>query len=180
MPPGIGYSFQPGADQAMGPGGQQGKSVAPPASSVKVLSYRMPKQDVRGAIAPASLLNASGAAGAATGGLSPQLLSLLLSAFSAPTPNHVNPPQERPPNSGFQGPADQPNFPTPKFTIGDGGMFPDYGQAFAGGGASGEIPHLGLTGPQAVSAPTQATNIGMSNPFTPSQVDIPGMGNIFF
>ena len=150
MPPGIGYSFQPGADQLMqGPGGQGGRSVAPPSSSVKVLSYRMPKRDVRGQVAPSALLNASGGGGQQTGGLSPRLLSLLLSAFSA------GPQQAQQGPFGDGGSSDPagvvgpgPRFATPRFTIGDGGErgpFGDLGPAFAmgGQGMGGDVPQHG-------------------------------------
>lgn len=84
MPQGpMGFSFQPGADVAMGPNAQAGgRSLPTPQESVKVLSFRMPKRDTQGAIAPQALLQASGAGGVPTGGLSPQLLALLLRAFS--------------------------------------------------------------------------------------------------
>jgi len=139
-----GYRFQPGADQPMGgPGGQGGRSVAPPSSSVKVLSYRMPKHDVRGAIAPAALLNGQGGGGAVPGGMSPHLLSLLLQAFSAqgssdgPFTGSSDP-------AGVVGPSALPNL-TPRFTIGDGGdrFREDYGPPMASGGGGGEIPPMG-------------------------------------
>ena len=150
MPPGIGYSFQPGADQSMqGPGGQGGRSVAPPSSSVKVLSYRMPKRDVRGQVAPSALLNASGGGGQQTGGLSPRLLSLLLSAFSA------GPQQAQQGPFGDGGSSDPagvvgpgPRFATPRFTIGEGGGGPfrlpdDLGPAMAAGPGGGDLPPMG-------------------------------------
>jgi hypothetical protein len=193
----MGYSFQPGADQPMGAGnGQTGRSVPAPASSVKTLSFRMPKQNVQGAIAPAALLNATGAGGAQTGGLSPQLLSLLLSAFSAgpsqsqgyqPPSNYSNDP------AGVVGPS--PSFGPPKFTIGDGRLPFDLGPMFAAGPGSGEIPGgMFSAGPTPTATPDRTavdrSGVGhgprykmiddsLSLPFGQS-FDMPDTGRMFF
>jgi hypothetical protein len=117
----MGYSFQPGADVSMnGPGGAAGKSLPAPTSATKVLSFRMPKQAPSGALAPSALLNASGAGGVQSGGLSPQLLAMLLQAFSAP--------QQGGPFGGGGGgsqspmsPSSSPSFGPPRVTPGDQG-----------------------------------------------------------
>lgn len=77
MPPGIGYSFQPGADDiALSPGGRQRAGLSPQAA-VKILSLRVPKQSLGGsALAPRQLLEASGAAGVPGASLN-QLLQAL-------------------------------------------------------------------------------------------------------
>jgi len=176
----MGYSFQPGADQVMGgEQGQAGRSVAAPDSSVKVLSFRMPKNDVRGQVAPASLLNAPGGAAAGMGGLSPQLLSLLLSAFSAPrqgTPGAFGGGSPAQPSMDST-PSQRPGFqaPQPKFTIGDSGgrmpgYGPDYGPALASGGVTadrsgGEIPMGGGTGYRTPEAQPDRSGIGQGERF---------------
>lgn len=113
----MGFSFQPGADVSMTGGqGQGGRSVPAPTSAVKVLSFRMPKHAPQGAIAPSALLNASGAGGVQSGGLSPQLLQMLLSAFSAPQ-------GQGGPFGGAQAssPSASASFGPPRVTPGDTG-----------------------------------------------------------
>lgn len=117
----MGFSFQPGADVSMqgqnGSMGRMGRSLPEPASAVKVLSFRMPKHAPPSAIAPAALLNAAGGGGLQSGGLTPQLLSMLLSAFSAP--------QQGGPFGGSApapaSPSFAPTFGPPRVTPGDEG-----------------------------------------------------------
>ena len=119
----MGFSFQPGADVSMTGGqGQGGRSVPAPTSAVKVLSFRMPKQAPQGAIAPSALLNASGAGGVQSGGLSPQLLQMLLQAFSAPQ-------GQGGPFGGAQAqsPSASASFGPPRVTPGDQGDRMPYG-----------------------------------------------------
>ena len=114
----MGFSFQPGADVSMnGPNGATGRSLPAPTSATKVLSFRMPKQAPMGALAPSALLNATGGAGVQSGGLSPQLLAMLLSAFSAPA-------QGGPfggGNMGQMSPSGTPSFGPPRVVPGDQG-----------------------------------------------------------
>jgi hypothetical protein len=115
----MGFSFQPGADVSMAGGqGQGGRSVPAPTSAVKVLSFRMPKHAPQGAIAPSALLNASGAGGVQSGGLSPQLLQMLLSAFSAPQGQQGGPFGGGPAQLS---PSSSPSFGPPRVTPGDTG-----------------------------------------------------------
>lgn len=114
----MGFSFQPGADVSMGgPGGAGGKSLPAPTSAAKVLSFRMPKQAPQGALAPSALLNASGAGGVQSGGLSPQLLSMLLQAFS--TPSQAGPFSGG--GGGSASPSSAPSFGPPRVTPGADG-----------------------------------------------------------
>lgn len=194
----MGFSFQPGADQSMaGANGQTGRSVAPPSSSVKVLSFRMPKHDVRGAVAPSALLNAAG--GAQTGGLSPQLLSLLMSAFSAG-------PQSLAQGGGaFDGGSSDPSGMagpglgnralTPRFTIGDGGqdggpfrLGDDLGAGFAAGGEmpfgepmgrGGMASERGTTAPASSVSPGPRYKMGGDYQMLDDSTFSPGMEPFF-
>jgi hypothetical protein len=88
MPPGIGYSFQPGSSDIPMQGGASGGAASAPASAVKVLSMRVPKRAASSAIAPQALLQSPGSAGA-PGGFDPMLLQLLMKAFAPPQTNGV-------------------------------------------------------------------------------------------
>ncbi len=77
MPPGIGYSFQPGAqDTQLQQRGQEGQGSAPQ-QAIRTLSLRVPQTNSVPGIAPLSLLNAKGGGGTDLD----MLLTALLKAF---------------------------------------------------------------------------------------------------
>jgi hypothetical protein len=148
MPPGIGYSFAPGAPE-QGQGGMRAQAPAgSQPASVKFLNLRLPKQEAPNTIAPMALLQSQGSA---TPGLDPELIALLLETFKpvpqAPgsnmsqrinVPGHQAPSEDRQQSSssasvrvnvpGLQGPAPQTSAPpAPYFKIGDtfGGNYGD-------------------------------------------------------
>jgi hypothetical protein len=77
MPPGIGYSFQPGVDTvSMGGGGASAPNISPQ-QAVKILSFRVPKAPLGGnTLAPRELLQSAGAAGMPGGSLNALLSAL--------------------------------------------------------------------------------------------------------
>lgn len=78
MPPGIGYSFQPGSqDTPLEQRGQNGQGVAPQ-HAIRTLSLRIPQTTSVPGIAPLPLLNARGGGGSDLD----MLLMALLKAFS--------------------------------------------------------------------------------------------------
>jgi hypothetical protein len=85
MPPGIGYSFQPGVDTVnMEQGGRPGGQAASPQQAVKILNVRLPKSPLGGSsIAPRQLLESAGAAGMPGAALN-QLLTALARLMQPP------------------------------------------------------------------------------------------------
>jgi hypothetical protein len=173
----MGFSFQPGADQVMGQAnGQGGKSVSAPDSSVKVLSFRMPKRDVP--IAPQALLQGAGGGAAGMGGLSPQILALLMSAFSAGPRGLTGPSQGPFDTSSDPAGVVGPSRPlTPKFTIGEGGRLPmDLGPAFAAAGPfGGDVPQMG--GMPTGQPPTSSVSPGPRYKFDAGGMTSPSEGH---
>lgn len=84
MANGYGFSFQPGSnDIAMG--GSGASRQASPASNIEIRSLRLPKVEAPRSVAPMSLLQSPGSAGAPAG-FDPRFLNLLSAAFRPVVP----------------------------------------------------------------------------------------------
>jgi len=148
MPPGIGYSYQPGGDTdtPLQPRGQGGQGIAPQ-QAIRTLSLRVPQTQSVPGLSPLPLLNASGGGGTDLD----MLLTALLRAFGQggggqqfsgrsqgrnATPRVIPGGDGPAPPPGDIGPAPRPrvpqDFPTPSGGLGPAPM-PQPPDSFMGG-----------------------------------------------
>lgn len=110
MPNNVGFSFQPGSQSNTMMGGRQPNAPLSQPSAVEIKSLSLPNRNIPNSIAPQSLMQAPGAAGAGVG--LAQLLPLLMAAF-APKANGLGPMQAGmgAPFQGAQSPQGSPFAP---------------------------------------------------------------------